>query len=416
MQIKRIIKSNYIGNLSIQLVGTFIAQIIPIVISPILSRLYKEEAFATLTLFMAIIGVLAVPNAGRYNIAIVRAKDEKEAEELYQISIIITILYNLLLLLLIFILYSYLNKHYKLDLLWYFIPFGVFLFGVYNTGLFYYIQKKLFIKNVKAKIVQTIISSIISIGIIYLGFRLYGLVIGRILGLLTSAFMLFRFFKIKFNYETFKETLLKYIDYPKLTIVPTIMNIFSLQALVLYVGLYYSESDLGFLGLANMVLVAPIALIGTSYRDVFYQKVTELFNKKKILKAKSFFLISALTLFVLAILLSCIMFFGGEFLFSFVYGDTWKKSGTYASILVFATAIKLVVSPLSVVLNTTGRLKWLSLWQISYFISLNLTLYLSISKLELSIKEVFVVYAVHETIMYALYFMLQYISISYSKK
>ena len=70
--VNRLAKSEYFGNLSIQLIGTLIAQLIPIAISPLLSRLYKQDAFAILAIFMAVIGVLNVPNAGRYNIAIVK--------------------------------------------------------------------------------------------------------------------------------------------------------------------------------------------------------------------------------------------------------------------------------------------------------------------------------------------------------
>jgi len=413
--ISRLRKSEYFGNLSVQLIGTLIAQLIPILISPILSRLYKKESFAVLALFMAIVGVLSVPNAGRYHIAIVKPEEDKEAESLYQISILSTFLYNILLLVLIIILYPFLNSYYALNNLWYIIPFAVFVFGIYNTGLFYSVRYKKFRKNAKAKIYQTVVTSLVSVLIVYTAFSFYGLVVGKVLGVLVSAIVLFRLFDLKVNFQELKQVANKYIEYPKLTIIPTLMNIFSLQALVLYVGMYFDDITLGYLALTNMILVAPSALIGMSYRDVFYQKITEIYNLKQFNKAKKFFLYSALGLFVIAFILCIILYFLGEFLFSFVYGNQWVLSGKYASILVFAAAIKLIVSPLSIVLNTTNKLKWLSSWQISYFITLNLTLYLSIIEMGLDVVSVFKIYILHEIVSYTIYFLLQYKSISTRK-
>ncbi len=408
--VNKLIKSEYFTNISVQLTGTLIAQLVPIAISPILARLYEQDAFAVLAVFMAVVGVLSVPNAGRYNIAIVKPKSHNEAERLYQLSVLLSIVYNILLLIVVIIGYSFFNKHYKLDELWFLVPFFVFLFGVYNSGLFYSIREKKFKKNIKAKISQTIVNSIAAI-IIYFSFNLFGLVVARFLGLLVSTLLLFRIFKFKLNYQKLKKTALEYIDYPKLTIIPTLMNIFSLQALILYARPHYSDQSLGFLGLASMILVAPTALIGISYRDVFYQKITQLYNSREFLKARQFFLFSALGLFVIAVILSVVLFFFGEFLFSFIYGDQWTESGKYASILVFATAIKLIVSPLSVVLNTTEKLKWLSIWQVNYFITLNTVFYISVVKMKINIEDVFIIYVIHEIVMYSVYFLLQYFSL-----
>lgn len=407
----KIKQSDFFKNLSVQLIGTFIAQIIPILASLILSRLYSQEAFGVLALFMAIVGVLNVPNAGRYFIAIVKAEDDIEANRLYQLSIITTIGYNILLFFLIVIGYNFLNKLYKLDDLWYYIPIYVLLFGFYNSALFYSVREKSFLKNAKAKIVQTLLGSLISVFIIYFGFAYFGLVIGRFIGLFFSVLMLFKMLPKKINIITLKEVAVKYISYPKLTIIPTMLNIFSLQALIFYAGLYFSEETLGFISLSNIILVAPIALIGMSFRDVYYQKITELYNANKIESAKHFFLKSSLGLFIIGLLLCLVLFFFGEFLFTFVYGKEWLLSGKYASILVFATAIKLVVSPLSVTLNTTNKLNWLSAWQVTYFITLNITLFISIYYFKKPVTSVIILYTIHDLLLYLIYYLMQYRSI-----
>lgn len=411
-RILKITKSDFFKNLSVQVTGTFIAQLIPIIASFFLSRLYNQEAFGVLALFMAIIGVLNVPNSGRFFLPIVKAADDKEANELYQLCILTTLTYNIFLFLVILVSYSYLNKIYKLDSLWYYIPLYVLLFGFYNAGLFYSVRKKAFLKNAKAKIVQTLLGSIVSILVAYIGFLYFGLVVGRFVGLFFSVLILFKFLPKKLVFSDLKDVAIKYVDYPKLTILPTVLNIFSLQALVFYVGLYFSEETLGYLGLANMILVAPIALIGMSFRDVFYQKISELYNNGMLREAKNFFLKSTVGLSIIGVLLSLIIFLFGDILFKFFYGNEWEKSGIYASILVFAIAIKLVVSPLSLVLNTTNNIKWQAIWQTTYFVTLNLTLYLSIVFFDLSFLELIKIYTLHELLMYTIYFLIQYKSLN----
>ena len=59
----------------------------------------------------------------------------------------------------------------------------------------------------------------------------------------------------------------------------------------------------------------------------------------------------------------------GEELFAFVFGDDWKTAGSMASILVYAVAVRFIVSPLSSVLAIKQHMFKGFCWQLLYFIT-----------------------------------------------
>lgn len=400
-------KSEYFGNISIQLIGTGIAQTIPFLVSPILTRLYPESGFATYTFFMAVVAVLAVPNGGRYFYAMVIPKKEDEATDLAKLSFWLILAYNFILLLIAFAFYNELNKFYELNELWYAVPLYVAIFGVYNVFLYLSVRKKYFKNNAVAKIVQTASTAVFGILFSFLGFLFSGLVLGKIIGVITSIPIFKAQPKLNFDIPRLKTVAKKYIDYPKVTIIPTLLNIFSTQALIFFVSRYYSEETLGYLGLTNMILIAPLALIGVSFRDVFYQKIAVYFNERAYAKARNLFLGSATILFLIGVIIAMIMLFFGETIFAFVYGENWITSGRFAMILGFAFCAKLFASPLSSIFNATHQLKLLSVWQTTYFFTTITILYFAVVFLKLPIERTLLVYTIHEVALYTLYFFIQ---------
>lgn len=400
-------KSEYFSNISIQLIGTSIAQLIPFLVSPILARLYPETSFATFTLFMALVAVLTVPNGGRYFYAIVIPKENEEAMYLTKLSNWLVIGYSILLLLIVTLFHPRLNQFYALGNLWYVIPLYVAIFGFYNIALYLSVRKKMFRTNAIAKIIQTTGTAITSIVLSLTGFVFSGLVVGKVIGVLVSIPFLRIRFDLNSDWNKLKAIAIKYIDYPKITILPSLLDIFSIQALIFFVGRFYSEETLGFLGLTNMVLIAPLALIGISFRDVFYQKIASLYNERDHSNAKKLFLGSASLLFLIGSSIAVVLFFFGESIFVFVYGNNWSPSGKFATILGIAFGVKLWASPLSSIFNATSQLKLLSIWQTLYFCTTIATLYFVIVYMESNIEQTLMYYTIHEVLLYLLYFFMQ---------
>ncbi|MCW5514646.1 lipopolysaccharide biosynthesis protein [Muriicola sp. Z0-33] len=403
------LKSEFSKNVSSQILGTGIAQALPFLATPVLTRLYTESDFAAYTSFFAIATIFAVAVGGKYQMAIVLPKSAKEALRLFTLSLYITFAYSLLLALLTILFYDFIDLN--IGQLIYLVPLYVLFFGIWSAFINLSIREKTFKVNAYAKVLQSVGYILTAIGLGIAKIALYGLVLAKVTGTLFSWGYLFKKSLVKARVvpvRKLKEVAKKYIDYPKYGVGPAFLNTISSQALILILSKYYTTDDLGHFGLTFMVLSAPLTLIGTSFKDVFYQRIASLISSEKYKEALSFFKKSAWSLLVMGIPICAILYFFGEPIFSLVFGERWSRSGVFASILAASFLMKLVVSPLSSVFNATNRLKVAMVWQVTYFITTFLTLGLCATVFNFDVEQLFYVFVVHEIVLYSLYYGLQY--------
>lgn len=405
----RLSKSEFSRNVSSQIMGTGIAQVLPFLATPLLTRLFKEEEFALYTSFTAIGSIFAVAVGGKYQMAIVLPKEDSDANKLLTLSIYITLGYSVLIALIFPLFFEYLSTDLRNVL--YYIPLYVLFFGIWSSFTNLSIRHKTFRHNALAKVFQSISYIIAAVGLGLSKFTLYGLVLAKILGILVSWLFLFKKSIVQLriiNLKELKPVAREYIDYPKYGVAPAFLNTVSSQALILILTKFYSTNDLGHFGLTFMVLSVPLGLIGTSYKDVFFQKIASQINSRKFEAAFRFFRKSAAILFAMGLPISLILYFFGEDIFSLVFGKKWERSGEFASILAFSFLFKLVASPLSSIFNATNTLPIASRWQILYFITTFSTLLYGAYYAKLEVNMLLIVYVIHEIILYSIYFWWQH--------
>ncbi|ENM3968826.1 oligosaccharide flippase family protein, partial [Vibrio cholerae] len=82
-------KSKYARNILTLITGTTIAQAIPILIAPILTRIYTPEDFGVLALFVAITSIFGAISNGRYELAIMLPIEDDDAINVSAIGLLI---------------------------------------------------------------------------------------------------------------------------------------------------------------------------------------------------------------------------------------------------------------------------------------------------------------------------------------
>jgi O-antigen/teichoic acid export membrane protein len=92
----RAIKSDFTKNILKLVSGTFIAQLLTILLAPILTRLYAPEVFGLFTLISSIFGVIALISGGRYEVAILLPKKDEDAANLLILSLGVNTIFMLL--------------------------------------------------------------------------------------------------------------------------------------------------------------------------------------------------------------------------------------------------------------------------------------------------------------------------------
>ncbi|MEI3153686.1 MAG: hypothetical protein V8S95_00110 [Odoribacter sp.] len=99
--VERIRRSEVISHVLTLSTGSIIAQLIPILASLILARLYSPEDFGTWGIFSSYATMLAIIGGGRYEAVIVHAKRRVDAINLFVLSVLILCLLSFVFLLLI---------------------------------------------------------------------------------------------------------------------------------------------------------------------------------------------------------------------------------------------------------------------------------------------------------------------------
>ena len=392
-----------IKNLSIVLGGVGIAQLIPFLFSFFIARMYSPEQFGTFGLLLSITGPLSVVVCLRYESTIVLPKDEKEAIGLIHLSWVIAAVLSVFSLLTLFLL---LGSNYNVETFYFVIPPFILFVALGQTVNFWLQRKELFKKIALIKIIQT---SFVSVFTVIFGYLLFkdGLIWGYILGWLVVSIVSFMlvFSQINFSKNSFSESIelmKKYKHFPLYNAFPALLQAFCISVPLWIAKKNFTTDDVGYFNLTRQLLLVITSIGIPAFTQVYYQRSVSTFHNKikQIIEFKKvlFFL------FIISVSAVITLVFYGTEIFTLFYGDKWTESGKISSVLIFSTALQLIVFPLAIVLNTLGKIKIVSYWQTFYFISL-----LSLYFIQFKNFETFLyTYIALESLILIIYFLIIY--------
>lgn len=96
-------KGSFARNVLTLMTGTTLAQAIPIAVSPILTRLFSPAEFGVFAVYLAIVSVLAILATGRYELAIMVPKKDRDAAALAVAAFMLSLFVSLVILLVVFL-------------------------------------------------------------------------------------------------------------------------------------------------------------------------------------------------------------------------------------------------------------------------------------------------------------------------
>lgn len=366
-------KSSFFKNILTLITGNVIAFIIPVAIYPLLSRIFTPNDYALFGLYFGIFSFLEIASAGRYDFAIVLPEKDIDAINLVAGGLIIAFFFSILILILVLFLNDILAVQLNNPnlVVWLFaLPLGLFLISVSKLFNSWLIR----VKKFKAASINKA-SQKVGEGFAQLGFGFFktgsGLILGDLGGrLLNAVFSLYQsiktgFDKSKISKALVKKNVIQYIEFPKFGILPSMLNTLGGMMPVFMISSVYSIEISGNFNFSRIILSVPFALIATGISQVLMQQVAEQRQKKEPISKELYSL--AVKLSILSCLTVIPLYFVAPDLFSFIFGEKWRLSGEFTSILIFATAISFVVSPFSMLLVVLGKIRLLSFWQVFYF-------------------------------------------------
>lgn len=335
--------------------GTGIAQSIPIIISPILTRIYTPEDFGVLAFYVAFIAIIGVVATGRFEMAILMPETDKKAKNLAAFSFLVVTVVTFLSLILFLVFgtatLDYLNFGiYKF--LIFLIPLGIFAKAIFQVFIYALNRVKYYKAIAGAKITRSFSVSGIQLGLGVLGFSSFGLVFGKFLGdTLASLYGYWltikhkRFKNEPIEWNVMKSQATEYKEFPKFNAPHAFTNTSSSNLPNILLVTFFSSSIAGFYSLSHRVCFAPIHLISNSVQQVFSRSITERFNKNEDIHAFTVSVFKQLAIFAI-IPFSILLIFAPE-LFGFVFGHEWKEAGVYSQLLTPFLFLVFIVSPLT---------------------------------------------------------------------
>lgn len=346
--------------------GTASAQLINILSSPIITRIYSPEAYGISTIFASALAMLGIIGSLKFENAIAIADDDEKAINVVALSVIVLIFFVGIVTLIITIwgevllgLFSS-TKMIKYKFL---IPIGIFFMGIYIIFTQWTLRKKDYKVLSKTKLSQSLFGNTLKICFGILSFGPIGLILGNIIGqsagiktlsakLIKNEKSLFRKISLKKIYWCGK----RYVKFPIYSATSQFLNKAGLELPVIFLGSLYGSVVIGYYGLASVIVNLPMNLIARSVSDVFYSEAASIGRTNPVrLKNLSIALFKKLILIGLFPLLILLIF--GPFLFSLVFGQTWYEAGVYSRILAFLIFTRFIFTPVSRVFSIFERQK-----------------------------------------------------------
>ncbi len=367
-------RTEIVQHASLLVGGTVIAQAIPILLQPFLRRFFTPETFGVYSVYISIIGILMVVACFRYEQAIVLPKRDSDASALVIAALFFSLIFSIIILLVAIIFKSrlipLLNLTDHQGYILYLVPLGTFLLSAFQVFNYWLIRKKGFmpiaINKFSRRIVEGFTQSVFALARNTKGLVL-GDVAGQIANFLVSMWQSFQMgFSIKkFSLIRLKYLLNKYIDFPRYSLIPSLMSTASFLLPVVFINKYYTSQQAGYFDLTKLILSVPLALVAGSFSSVVLNRVSDSFRNRRLFFNElkpligitlliSFFEIIVITLF-------------GETLFVFIFGEQWVQSGQIAKILVWPFALNFITSSFTSVFVALNKIVWQSIWQLFYF-------------------------------------------------
>lgn len=354
--------------------GTAIAQAIPIVISPILTRLYTPEDYGALALFVAVTSVFGSVANGRYELAIMLPRKNEDAINVFVLGLFINMFVTTMLSIVILVFHDQIvafmeskNTYFWL----YFIPIGVFLIGLSNTLVYINNRIREYKDLAKASIYKSITNAFIQITTGSLKAGPDGLIVGQIFSqTIYSLKLFFNVNKLK-NLRGIRITKLvilskRYRYFPIVNSPTAIIDMLTLQMPYMFLSIAYNPYIIGTYFFSMRVIYTPSHLLASSIGQVFLEEVTRRSrNKEPILYVtqKTF-----KKLFYLSFPITLLLFILSPHIFPLILGRDWEMVGEMIRFLSIVFFIRFLASTLSVVFSIHEFIKVGSLWQILYFL------------------------------------------------
>jgi len=336
-------RGTFVGDALKIITGNVLAEIIAILTAPIITRLFSPNTLGISTLFFSVAGIIGSIVCLRFDPAIILPADDKESANLFAICLVIVSIFTIGTFIIVLFaspsISGFLRAPTLSRYLW-LLPLVVFLTGLYSAAGGWNTKKKNFGYFPIAQGVNTGFSASGQIGAGLSGYATSGgLIAGNIFGTLCATLTFLGltvrdsgdFLRRSISVQGMRKAFSRYRQFPLIDTWSTLLNATFIQLPVFMLSIYFSPSQIGWYGLASLVIMMPASVLGSAINQVFFQRLSRVDEEGQFRT-----MIEQLfgTIVILGLFPTLVMVITGADLFSVVFGALWREAGIYAQILI----------------------------------------------------------------------------------
>ncbi len=368
-------RRSFLGQVLTLVSGTVAAQAILVLASPFLTRIYSPDDFATLQMYTIWTGLIAAIASGRYELAIMIAKDDSDRRTIAWLSLMLSVAISIAAGSLV-VLFAY-NSIYAVNLfgppsiaIW-LIPFGSLCYAWSTVVQRWEAWNNRFRTLATSQVYGGIVTVSLQFLLAYIVVKPSGtqLVIANLIGLFVTCYamsgeILSDLWK---NWADFRiaealSTASNHWKFPAFSTGAHLLGRITVEIPKLMIGALFAPAALGLFSLSLRVSQLPLTLIGQAFGHVFFRRVADCREDGK--RVQRLLNRSALLLLAVIVPPMCILHLWAEPLFGFVFGQKWIEAGTYARLLIPWMIAGFVVQPISYSLQAFEKQDMIFLWNV----------------------------------------------------
>lgn len=335
--------------------GIALGQGLAMAASPIITRLYVPGDFGILEIYTALLVILSETSCLKYESAILLPESDITAANVFALCMMILLMVTAFTGFLTWIFGDRLLvviKAQAMEPYIWLLPVGVFGAGIYKVLTFWGIRQKAFGTIAWTKISQNVGKAAAMIGLGSFGVGPVGLLVGAVFGNCSGSSRLavtawrqdkdsFRLIEVR----RWPKLLQRYKKFPLFTLGAQLLLSLGEKVPYLLLAQNYGLHAVGLFGLAQMIIGAPIGLIGASVSQVYTGELTHL-NRQSPERIRGLFFKTLKMLSLMAMVIMVPIFLLAPLLVPLVFGREWHETAVFIQVLSFMFAMRLICYPL----------------------------------------------------------------------
>lgn len=361
-------KSSILKETGTLLGGNVLAQVIALAAYFILMRIFSPDDYGLYNIFYSYIEVLIILSTLKYELAVVVADDDREANDLAGLTLRINTLVSLLLLTIVLVLWltGMLPGNFaQLGWMVLLIPPMVFFCGTSRVYGALFNRMHRYRSIAVNETVNAGTGALLKITLGLLGMLQAGMPVGTVAGRAIANItyrlklrQLGRTPSFHGDRTAAFSVMRKHRNFPFFVASKDFINSLSYNLPFLWLALYFDRAEVGLFALALTFTFRPANLLNTAIEKVYYARTAEGVRQGEPVGR----MISRMLLVVNAIALPvCILaWFAAEPVFSFCFGGRWAGCGVYVRALLPWIFLSLSATPLTFISNvfSTQRIEF----------------------------------------------------------